>query len=224
MSGAFIDLSHPNRDGMLVGGELGSPTFHELVREPSPHGFTILITEFSSASHVGTHVDSPRHFYPDGARTDELPIESFCGEAVLTVVEKERGAPITVADIEAGGPDTRPGDILIVKTGWGEHYRPDERELYVDHPYIAEPTADWIVESGLKMLATDTMSPDLPAPRRPSSDYSLPVHRRLLRAGVLIAENLKLDQLEAGRYEFYAFPIVLAYGDGGPARIVARPL
>lgn len=217
----FIDLSHVNRDGMIVGGDLQPPVFRQ---RPTGHGGSgpaILVTEFESASHVGTHVDAPRHFDPHGPAMDDLPLDAFCGPAVLSTVTKGAGEPIAQADIEAGGPTLRPGDILIVKTGWGRHYVAGDQEAYGDYPYLDERAAEWLVRSQVKLLGMDTMSPDLPARRRPAG-YLLPVHRALLGSGVLIAENLNLELAKPGRYEVFAFPLCIAAGDGGPARVVGR--
>jgi kynurenine formamidase len=221
---ALMDFSHPLRNGTIVGGDLGRPRFRQRATGHAGTELSILVTEFESASHAGTHVDAPRHFFPQAAGIDELPLEAFWGKATLVSVTKEPGEPITIDDILAGGPPAESGDILLIRTGWGRHYISGDTRAYKDHPYLAEPAAEWVVRSGLKMLATDTMSPDLPAPRRPAGGYPLPVHQLLLKSGVLIAENLNLEQAQPGRYEVFAFPLALAHGDGGPARIVGRPV
>ncbi|HEY1921086.1 MAG TPA: cyclase family protein [Streptosporangiaceae bacterium] len=219
----LVDFSHVHRDGMIVGGDLRPPVFRQRQTGHAVAGVAILVTEFELASHVGTHVDAPRHFDPAGPAIDELPLEAFCGPAVLSQVTNDPGEPITRADIEQGGPAPEPGDIVIVKTGWGRHYAAATEELYRDYPHLDEQAAHWLVSTGVKLLATDTMSPDLPACRRPAG-YTLPVHHILLGAGVLIAENLNLERAEPGRYEVFAFPLAIVSGDGAPARIVGRRL
>jgi len=39
-------------------------------------------TKISMPIHVGTHVDSPYHFFREGMTVDELPLETLIGEAV----------------------------------------------------------------------------------------------------------------------------------------------
>lgn len=219
----LIDFSHVYRDGMIVGGDLRKPHFRQRQASHAPGGVPILLTEFELASHAGTHVDAPRHFDPHGPAMDDLPLEAFSGPAVLSQVHRAAGQPITQGDIVAGGPKPSPGDMLLIRTGWGRHYAADDEQAYRDYPHVDEEAAEWMVRSGIKLLATDTMSPDLPASRRPPG-FSFPVHRRLLGSGVLIAENLNLELANPGHYEVFAFPLCITSGDGGPARIVGRPL
>jgi arylformamidase len=216
----LIDLSQPLRSGMLVGGDLDPPTFQRRRTGHSRPGLEILVTEYRTASHVGTHVDAPKHFDAAGLSIDELSLDSFAGSAVISVVASEPGELISMADIVNGGPGIRPGDIVVIKTGWGRHYATDER-AYRLHPYLDGGTAEQLLEAGIKMLATDTMSPDAPHDRR-EPGFAFPVHRTLLSAGVLIAENLDLGRVESGRYELFGFPLAIAGGDGAPARFVAR--
>jgi arylformamidase len=219
----LIDFSHVHHDGMIVGGDLRQPCFRQRPTGHSHDGPPILVTEFELASHAGTHVDAPRHFDPQGRAIDDLPLEAFCGPAVLSRVTRTAGQPITCADIENGGPAPAADDMLLIKTGWGRHYSAGDEAAYRDYPHLDEEAAAWMVSSRIKLLAMDTMSPDLPASRRPAG-YALPVHRILLGSGVLIAENLNLEMAGPGRYEVFAFPLSIASGDGGPARIVGRAI
>ena len=79
--------------------------------------------------------------------------------------------------------------------------------------------ADWLLEHGVRLVALDMLSPDVPPARR-APDAQLVVHQRLLGNDVLIAENLTgLGQLVGKRLQVYALPIKVAEGDGAPARI-----
>ncbi len=49
-----------------------------------------------------------------------------------------------------------------------------------------------------------------------------PVHHRLLGAGVLIVEGLRLAGVPPGPYELQILPLRILGGDGGPARAVLR--
>jgi arylformamidase len=219
----LIDFSHVCQNDMIVGGDLRKPHFQQRLASHAPGGLPILLTEFELASHAGTHVDAPRHFDPHGPAIGDLPLEAFSGPAVLSQVTKAAGQPIVRADILAGGPQPSTGDMLLIRTGWGRYYAANDEQAYRDYPYVDQEAAEWIVQAGIKLLATDTMSPDLPASRRPPG-FSFPVHRMLLGSGILIAENLNLELASPGRYEVFAFPLSITSGDGGPARIVGRPL
>jgi len=76
----------------------------------------------------------------------------------------------------------------------------------------------------VKLVAVDTPTPDLPIARRPP-DFIWPVHRTLLRHGILIAEQLaNLRALAGRRVEFIFGPLPIVGSDGSPSRVLARPV
>jgi arylformamidase len=217
----LIDFTHVYDEDMLVGGSLPCPTFTPRTSS-SPHpGGRILSTAMTLASHVGTHIDAPVHFIPDGPKMGELALETFTGRAAVVVVEKDPGEPISLADVTSGGPTPGAGDMLVINTGWWRHYLNRDKAKYLDAPYVSPSLAEWCVAVGLKLVATDTVSPDPPMARR-ASDYPMTIHYTLLSSGVLIGENLNLKHAERGWYEAYAFPMVTAPGDGGPTRFIVK--
>jgi len=92
------------------------------------------------------------------------------------------------------------------------------------HPYLGEDACQWVIERGVKLIALDFLSPDLPLPLRPP-DFAYPAHRGLLGHNIPIAENLRnLGALQGARCRILAFPLRVRGGDGGQARFVAEPL
>jgi arylformamidase len=178
------------------------------------------VTCFSAAVHAGTHVDAPCHFLPGGRSADQLDLADVSGPAVAWEVEKAGEEEISVADLEINTPRAERGDIVFIRTGWDIHFRNDH-ERYHHHPYLSIDAADWLVERGVKLLALDVATPDMPEAIR-KAGFNWPVHRRLLGAGVLIAEHLnRLEQVTGRRFHAYALPIPIVGADGAPARIVA---
>ena len=51
-------------------------------------------------------------------------------------------------------------------------------------------------------------------------DDSLPAHRILLEAGVVIVEGLDLNGVPAGRYTLVCMPLKIKDCDGAPARVM----
>jgi len=74
----------------------------------------------------------------------------------------------------------------------------------------------YLVEKGVKLVGIDYLSVD--AYNRPDA----PVHRTLLRAGIVILEGLHLLEVPPGAYQIFCLPLRLAGGDGAPARVVLR--
>jgi len=175
------------------------------------------ITEFTIASHVGTHIDAPVHFIPGARSIDQIPLERFTGPGVVVTVNKAAGEPIDVEDVKA---DVQAGDIVLLHTGWSAKFGNDDE--YQVHPYLTPELARLLVEKQIKMLGVDCVNVEMPIPIRPP-DYGRPIHKTLLGAEVLIIENLtNLDHIAGKGCRIYAFPIPYQGSDGAQARVVAE--
>ena len=40
-------------------------------------------TKLTMATHLGTHVDTPYHFHPDGSTVENIPLGKYMGPALL---------------------------------------------------------------------------------------------------------------------------------------------
>lgn len=178
------------------------------------------VTEFSCAVHIGTHVDAPCHFIRDGKTIGELDLDRWIGDAVLLHLPKGRFQTVDVADLQSHASEIGPGDMLLIRTGWGANWGNHGYYEY-EHPYLTEEGAAWLLDRGVRALGMDVTTPDLPIESR-KSDFTWPVHKLLLAEECLIMENLHLANAPAGRLELIACPINLRDSDGAPARIVAR--
>jgi kynurenine formamidase len=213
----LVDLTQPYRDGMFS-QKLFPPVRVERLVRLEDRG--VNVTGVSAAVHAGTHVDAPCHFIPGGRSADQIELEEVSGPAVCWQVDRAGGEEITVADLEASSPRAERGDIVFIRTGWDVHFHGDHQR-YHHHPYLSVDAARWLVEKGIKLLAIDVATPDMPEALRPPG-FDWPVHRHLLGSGVLVAEHLnRLDQVAGRRFNAYALPIPIVGSDGAPARIVA---
>jgi kynurenine formamidase len=170
------------------------------------------------SGHSGTHIDAPLHVFDDLASIETFPADRFIGPGVALAVPKGPRDPVSAADLEAAnGGLVRRGDMVLLHTGWDERY--GDPAYLLDYPSLAMDAADWLLEHGVRLVALDMLSPDVPPARR-APDAQLVVHQRLLGNDVLIAENLTgLAPLVGKRLQVYALPIKVAEGDGAPARI-----
>ena len=64
-----------------------SPPFEFVERRRMSRGDSNNSSALSMSVHAGTHVDAPFHFVPDGGAIDSLPLEIFCGPALVHAVE-----------------------------------------------------------------------------------------------------------------------------------------
>jgi kynurenine formamidase len=179
------------------------------------------MSEVTLSSHVGTHLDAPNHFIAGGKSIDQVPLERVIGPGVVLDVPGEANAPIEAADLAAGGPEPRPGDIVLMRTGWEEK---QETAAYFEHPYLAESAVAWLLERRIGLLGMDLITPEMPERVR-HGEFTWPVHNALMAAGVLVLENAcNMAGLTRRRVEVMAAPIPVVGADGAPVRLLARPL
>jgi kynurenine formamidase len=217
MTSEWVDLTQPFDADAPHSAALPAPEF-ETLSDVATDG--VNAQWFGTPTHVGTHVDAPRHMVEGGATIDDLPLARFTGEGVVLDVARDEPDPVTVADLAAADGAVEAGDIVVVRTGWGERYGDDD---YGRYPWLADEVATWLLEREVHLLAVDTPSPDRPRELRPDDWDAYPIHRALLPEGVPIAEHLRVPASLAGdRVELQAFPLRLRGGDGAPARVVAR--
>ncbi len=159
-------------------------------------------------THVGTHVDAPRHMLANSKNLDEITIERLTGNGVLIKVVDKKFSLEQVKEA-----NIQEGDIVLFHTGMSNVYH--ESAYYDDYPAITEEIANYLMAKKVKIVGVDMCSVD---------HEPFPVHRILLKEEVLIIENLtNLEELEGKEFKVYAFPIKLQV-DGAPTRVVAELL
>jgi arylformamidase len=215
--GPWTDLTRPLHEGSDRAGRATAPELRS-VMNLEEHPFAM--SEMTLSSHVGTHLDAPNHFIAGGESIDEVALERVVGPGVVLEVAGRPNSAIEASHLVAGGPEPRPGDIVLLRTGWEER---QETPAYFDHPYLAESAVAWLIERRIGMLGVDLITPEMPEKVRPG-DFAWPVHNALMRAGVLVLENAcNLAALARQRVDVIAAPIPVVGADGAPVRLLARP-
>ena len=213
----WFDLSQEFYDGMPHSSVHPSPSFETLscIAEDA-----INVTQYTAATHVGTHIDAPIHLIEDGTTIDELELDYFAGDGVVVDVSREEPSEITLTEFENAPGEVRERDIVLIYTGWCHRYGSDS---YDPHPWMSNDLADWLVDQNVKFVGIDTITPDLPSPFREEEWTEYPVHRTLLSNDILIAEHIGgLDAVAGDRVKVRAFPLKIRDGDGAQTRLVAR--
>jgi arylformamidase len=214
--GVWTDLTWPLSPAVPRIASFPPPRLERIASIPQR---PLNITELQMIVHTGTHVDSPRHFFNDGPAFQDIPLERLMGAGVVWRMQLPLYGLIEPADLERMRPGLEPGDILAIDTGASRRVgMPD----YDKHASLSVAAAEWLVAQKVKLVAVDMPTPDLALDRRPEG-FIWPVHRALLRDGVLIAEQVtNLDSLAGKRVEFMFCPLNIADCDGAPARVLAR--
>ncbi|WP_370384372.1 cyclase family protein [Catenulispora sp. GAS73] len=178
-----IDLSHLVRPGMstypgLPGPEIGDYMTFEESRSHYAEGTEFQISRFSMLTCTGTYLDAPLHRFPDGADVGQVALER-CAMLPAVVVDA-RG--LTEIDDECVPADVSDCAVLFF-TGWDRHWGTDAYGSQA-HPHLTEAAGDRLVRSGAVLVGIDSVNID------GTSTGERPIHTGLLRAGVLIVENL----------------------------------
>lgn len=214
----WIDISHRLTETLSAIPHFPRPVFERLRSLPEDEAN---LTRISMVVHHGTHVDAPNHFIADAPAFDEIPLERLWGPGVVWSLEVAEFGLIDVADLEAARPRMRPGDIVLLDTGWA---RKVDTPAYRRHASLTPAAAEWLLARRAKMVGVDCATPDL-APSIRGEGFWWPVHHILLPHGVLIAEHVaNLDRLSNRRIEAIFAGLSIAGSDGGPVRALARPV
>lgn len=179
------------------------------------------VSRLSMGSHTGTHLDAPLHFVRDGKAVNEVELDVLVGPVIVIDVSfKKPQEAITPEDIsgplltvETMQPSPR---ILLLRTDWSQYW--NNQDKYSKHPYVAQETAQAIVNAGIRVLGVDSFSPD------PVDSHDFPTHHTLLGAGCLIVENLNnLRELSIApeSWKVSLVPLKLVDCDGSPIRAYA---
>lgn len=207
---------------------------------------------------AATHWDAPSHVYYDGllyngfeasrvssagATVNGIEHASRFGlttRGVLVDVARHVGRdaidrsshvePETLdAALDSQGVELRPGDILMVRTGWWGQYDPagDVAEWRGGSPGLSWRCAEWIHERQLAAVAADNMAVE--ASNFEGSEVRLPLHLLCLRdMGLIFGELWDLEGLAAacaadGSYEcqLVAAPIRFTHAVGAPVNPIA---
>lgn len=182
-----------------------------------------MVSEITMMLHAGSHVDFTKHYREDGETAEKVPLDRTCGEAVLidlTPVEPDHD--ITPAELEAAAPEIRPGDIVLVRTGWTDVAWGDFPRYYVGSPACTPEAATWLTETGAKAIGFDCF-PERSAKKQSYLPSEFVVHEIIGDAGAILMQSLtNLGQLPAGpRFRFFAAFLKVTGGEGAPARFFA---
>jgi arylformamidase len=178
-------------------------------REEGSDAAAPAVSSVCLSSHAGTHVDPPAHFFPGAVTVDRLPLDRLIGPAWVAHVAGSgpvRAGMLAGAGIPAG---TR---RLLLRTANAE--RMPSSGFASDFVALGLEAAQWVLDQGIDLIGIDGPSIE------PYDSPGDPVHRLLLAAGVIIVENLALAGIQPGAYQVYCLPLLIADGDGAPARVV----
>jgi kynurenine formamidase len=106
------------------------------------------------------------------------------------------GQEITAEDLEscarAQGVEIRPGDSVLIRTGYGKYFETDKAKFTGPRPGPGEGAARWLASKRVFLVGDDQMSFEVVTDK----GSLFPCHRILIGdSGIYIVENLNLEEL-----------------------------
>jgi len=205
----IVDLSYRLYTGMpTYPGDRPVPKVENIVKNGH------YISSIHLGSHMGTHMDAPKHFIPAGNSLGEISPNNFIGKA-LCLDKFGVGAEIDLTEDDISLLDHIKPDWVLLYTG---HARLWNTETYFsDHPYPSISLVKTLMKMNISGLGVDFPSIDSASAEK--NDY--PIHHLWLGAGRLAIENLcELQQLPNKKaVDIFALPLNID-ADGAPVRVI----
>lgn len=241
----FIDLAQPYYTG-IPHHPAHPPFLYGLNKKHgdyvNPGGASSASEGLALGAHVGTHIDALCHFTCDGklfGGVDVAPLQSYAGglerhtidgvaplfrRGVLLDIAKLAGVDalpkdfvVTPEHLDATGVSVQPGDVALIRTGWGRYW--DDAAQFISQVHSPGPRvegAKWLSARGVFAAGSDTA----PFEFTPSPKMDVHVHL-LVECGIHIIECLNLEELSAcgaAEFVFMAAPLKIRGGTGSPIR------
>lgn len=204
----LLDVSLPLAPGLPT--YPGNPPFELHPLKRIADGDSSNVSRLLLGTHTGTHVDAPKHFIDHAAGVDALQLDLLIGRARVVGIDRRGG--ITADELAAAG--LREDIRVLFKTPNSALW--NRSTFHEDYTHLSEGAARYLVDQGVKVVGIDYLSVE------EFKKAGAPAHRALLGSGVIIIEGLNLSEAEPGMYEMYCLPLLVAGGDGAPARVVLK--
>lgn len=222
-----VDLGYAlNEQNPYWPGEGYSPFHFEILSTLEADG--VYSGAFSTAEHLGTHLDAPNHFEAGQPSVDQIGLEDLIAPLVVVDIQEAcRANPdyrLTLEDLESWEEQHGPipsGSVVFALTGWGQYwddydrYKNQDASGQLHFPGFSEEAALFLVEAReIKGIGIDTLSVDYGL----STDFS--IHHIVNGAAAYHIENAaNLDKVPLSRAWVMIAPVKIEKGSGGPARV-----
>ena len=200
----IIDISIPLTEKTIV--YPGNPQIK--IEEIKSEASKSIISQITSGSHNGTHIDAPRHAITDAKSIDELSLDIFMGPCrVIDCM----GDTSSISRDTLESHSVLNGERILLKT---TNSLRGFDEFHPDFVYLSPEGAEYLAAAGAILVGIDYLSI-----KQKDSQDNRP-HTLLLEKDIPIIEGIDLSQVEPGEYILVAFPLKYVGIDGAPARVV----
>jgi len=183
------------------------------------------VTAMKLSMHSFTHIDTPLHIEPNRQTIDQVSLDRVCGQALVAELGPvAANQKISLEHLKDSCRGLKPGDILILKTGWDSNRDYTSRNYWSEAPYISRSGAEWLAQQKIKAVGFDFPQDKAirEIPRRHPPIAELPTHDLILRKGIYLIEYLcNLNNIQKDRVQLFALPLKIKGAEGACARVIA---
>jgi arylformamidase len=190
----------------------------EILKEhDAPEGAGQIVRGVHMRLHAGSHVDAPEHNVKGGTQIQDLPLETFAGDALIADLRHlVPGKAITAEELEkAVGTEIRRGDRLLLRTDVNKTYMVDNWQERA--PYLRSDATRWCIDKGVVLVGYDFYH----GVDEPGAPRVFNASRTLSEAGIVTLPYLNnLDRITERRVTLVALPLKLVGAEASPVRAV----
>lgn len=202
----IYDISLPIQNGMLVWP--GDP-FVSINQVSSVEKHGVGKSEFFFSAHTGTHVDAPNHFVENGIGVDKISLTKLYGDCEVIDLTKIDHKEILFSDLKSA--NIKKGSRILFKTGNYKYLHGSKfPNSYIS---LSEEGAEYLSKKKVYLVGIDFLGIE----KRKNPGH--PVHKTLLKNGIVNVEGLDLSKVRAGKYIIACMPLKVVGADGSPARV-----
>uniref|UniRef100_A0A131YUH4 Kynurenine formamidase n=1 Tax=Rhipicephalus appendiculatus TaxID=34631 RepID=A0A131YUH4_RHIAP len=223
-----VDLSFSYNDRTVYWDEDGRFRINATVQSNDVEDW-VLLDEFSTPTHGGTHMDAPRHFSKIGWSASEIPLDRLLMVPIALIdvqAEAARNASylMPLAEVlrwEAQNGPLPNNCLLLIRSGWSKYYNNRNAFYGTDQyglrhfPAIEPATVEFLTrQRNLAGVGIETASVDFYGVTRS--------HHLLAAANVYILENLAdLSLVPPVGAHAIVMPMKIDGAGGAPTRVAA---
>jgi kynurenine formamidase len=209
----IVDITGPIENGMW---SYPDPYPKVEIREiPVPDwiAYPTYSWEFSLSAQSGTYLETAAHMFQDAPTIDQVPVERFfLDAAVIKVGDKQANEPIRAAELAGAQVEIRPGDALLVCTGWDRNWY--DTSYVAQSPHFTLEAMHWILDQQISLMGADL--PRFDSWENPQQFFGDFFRRDIL----LLAPLVNLGAISHSRVRLIALPLKIKGVCGTPCRAV----
>ena len=172
---------------------------------------TCEISEVQFVTSLGTYLDSPYHFNPEGDSIEALDLSQLVLPGLVIDCRPIKPQQPIGSEMLFGKDVT--GKAVLFRTDWSRYWGQPQ---YQEFPFLTQETAEALRDGGAKLAGVDFLVID------DTTDPQRPVHVTLLNSNILIVENLtNLEALPPDGFMFHAAPVKFMGAAAFPVRAYA---